>query len=1012
MNLPRLGSAAIALLFAAIGVARGQGYAPAAAAKALRPAAGLHAQLFAHEPDIRQPIFVKFDDRGRLWTIQYLQYPNPAGLKRVRVDRWSRTVYDRVPKPPPHGPRGADRITIVEDRSGDGRADTFTDFVSGLNLCTGVEFGYGGVFVLQVPYLLFYPDADGDDRPDSDPHVLLSGFGMEDAQSFANHLTWGPDGWLYGVNGSTTTCRIRGIEFQQGCWRYHPRSREFELFCEGGGNTYGLTFDEDGNLFYSTNGGPFVHAVQGGYYYKSFGKHGPLHNLFAYHHFAPLQRDQVPGGPPTGGTIYAADALGKSYRGKFIAGNFLGHTVSSWRIEPRGATVAASYERPLLDVGDTWSGPTDLCIAPDGSIFVCDFYDRRTAHPDPDARWDRGNGRIYRISSAELPAELSAARSSPAALDLRKQSSDQLVDLLTHNNRWFATRARVLLAERRDASVAPRLKALAANRDRPRDALQGVWTLHACGELDDPFAMECLSHPYPYVRSWTVRLLGDRKQVSSEVSAALVRLARKEPSAIVRAQLAATAKRLPAETGLAIVTELLDRGIDDADERIAWLLWWAIESKSVSDREEVLAEFGDKALWSRASYRGNLRRLIRRYAAEGTAAGYDACAKLLSLAPANQQGSALAALQLGLDERASGLATIGQGGLFADFAAATGDATPQQRQFKRVSGSLRRFIYGKWKPQPTNAPAWRLALTCGVEEARDLLLQRLADERLPSEAEKQTTLRLAAGFIAKDEAPLLLRFLSPNENATTQLAALDALSRFPSESLSDAVLENYPRFSPPVQTSARRALLSNSASARRLLELVDAGAIKPDTIPVAQLRVLAAFGDPRIDKLVKKHWGRIGSGSTEAKLAAMRRYNNDLRAGGGSAARGKELFKKNCGACHQLFGEGGKIGPDLTQANRKDRAALLANLVDPGAVVKRQYINYILETTGGRVLTGLIAAQDAASVTIVDAEDRRTRVSRGDIATLRESPVSLMPDNALDKLQPQQIRDLFAYLTK
>ena len=315
-----------------------QGFSPAEVETHISAVDGVKIKLFAAEPMVRQAIFVKCDDRGRLWTIQYLQYPNPAGLKRVKVDRWSRTEYDRVPEPPPRGPRGADKITILTDKDGDGRADESKDFVDGLNLATGVEFGNGGVYVLQVPYLLFYPDRNRDDIPDGDPEVLLSGFGMEDAQAMANHLTWGPDGWLYGVNGSTTTCRVRGIEFQQGCWRYHPQTKRFELFCEGGLNCYGLTFDANGELFYSTNGGPFVHAVQGGYFYKSFGKHGPLHNLFAYHYFPPQECDQVPGGPPTGGTIYLGDSLPEKFRGTFVAGNFLGHTVSWWNLQPNGST--------------------------------------------------------------------------------------------------------------------------------------------------------------------------------------------------------------------------------------------------------------------------------------------------------------------------------------------------------------------------------------------------------------------------------------------------------------------------------------------------------------------------------------------------------------------------------------------------------------------------------------------------------------------------------------------------
>jgi hypothetical protein len=159
-------------------------------------AEGFTVRLVAIEPLVRKPVAIDFDDRGRLWVIQYLQYPNPAGLKRVGVDRYSRTVYDRVPEPPPRGPKGADRITILESPDEQGRFTKARDFVAGLNLATGLAFGHGGVFVLQAPYLLFYPDHDGDDVPDGPPEVLLAGFGMEDASSVANSLTWGPDGWL------------------------------------------------------------------------------------------------------------------------------------------------------------------------------------------------------------------------------------------------------------------------------------------------------------------------------------------------------------------------------------------------------------------------------------------------------------------------------------------------------------------------------------------------------------------------------------------------------------------------------------------------------------------------------------------------------------------------------------------------------------------------------------------------------------------------------------------------
>ena len=211
----------------------GQGFSPDEAVKRMTVADGFIVELTAAEPLVRQPVAIDFDDRGRLWALQYLQYPNPAGLQRVKVDRYSRTTYDRVPKPPPHGPKGADRLTILEDSDGDGRVDEAKDFLSDLNLATGFAFGHGGVFVLQTPYLLFYPDRDRDDVPDGDPKVLLTGFGMEDTSSLANSLTWGPDGWLYGTQGTNITANVRGIPFEQGRVAIPPVEQEVRIVQRG-----------------------------------------------------------------------------------------------------------------------------------------------------------------------------------------------------------------------------------------------------------------------------------------------------------------------------------------------------------------------------------------------------------------------------------------------------------------------------------------------------------------------------------------------------------------------------------------------------------------------------------------------------------------------------------------------------------------------------------------------------------------------------------------------------------
>ncbi|QDU18963.1 PVC-type heme-binding CxxCH protein [Urbifossiella limnaea] len=969
------------------------GVPPAEAARRMAPADGLAVRVFAAEPDVRQPIFVRCDDRGRVWTIQYLQYPNPAGLKRVAVDRWSRTVYDRVPEPPPQGPRGADRITICEDTDGDGTADTFKDFVAGLNLCTGVEFGHHGVYVLQAPYLLHYPDRDRDDVPDADPEVLLSGFGMEDAQSLANHLTWGPDGWLYGLNGSTTTCRVRGVEFQQGVWRYHPGTREFELFCEGGGNVFGLTFDDAGNLFYSSNLGLFWHAFQGGYYLKNVGKHGPLHNPYAYGHLSHVAHDAPTGGPTTGGTVYRGDSFPPRFRGRFLAGDFLRHTASSWELKPSGATVTASFRELLLDSRDPWFGATDLCVGPDGAVYVGDFYDRRTAHPDPDADWDRSNGRVYRVQAL-------GAKAAPK-IDLGALRTEELVALLRHPNGWTADRARVLLAGRAGRESWAALRELARDKE-PRLALRGLWALHATGGLDQKFAEELLANPSEHVRAWAVRLLGDRKAVSPRLAERFAELAKSDPSIVVRAQLLCTARRLPSGQALPVVEQALRRGADVGDPVLAWLLWWAVESQAMAAAGRVTAFFAEAENRDRPAVRANLGRLVRRYAADGTAAGYRAAHTLL----AAEKVTLLPDLDRGLAERAVGRPAVGQGGLF-DALAAPGRELPP-RKYDPLASDLADVIRAAWAAAPGDAVRTRLALRAGVADARERVH---ADVSGPNTTRPARLARLAVLEELGDTAclPAVLPHLA-SRDADVQAAALSVVARVGGAEAGTAVVRAYPALPAALKPRARAVLFGRADWAKGFLALIDARTVAAADVPVEQVRLLALLGDAPIDAAVRKHWGRVSPGTPEEKLAEVRRFRNDLRAGPGDAARGKALFAQHCGACHKLFGEGGTVGPDLTTTSRADTAWLLASVVDPGAVVRAPYVPVAVRTDDGVVRTGIVAEQDGASLTLVDAKAERTRVPRERIESVRDLSASLMPEKLLDALTPQERRDLFRYL--
>src|SRR5262245_21432189 len=394
----RCGLASIALLFSQF-VSAG-GLTPEEAVKRMRVADGFEVRLVASEPLIRQPVSMSFDDRGRLWVLQYIQYPTPAGLKPVAVDQFLRTKYDRLPEPPPRGPKGADKLTILIDPDEHGCFRQAKDFVTGLNLASGFCIGHGGVFVVQPPYLLFYADRNRDDVPDSDPEVVLTGFGQEDAHAYANSLQWGPDGWLYGTQGSTVTANIRGIEFQQGIWRYHPVMKEFELFAEGGGNTWGLDFDRHGNSIAGTNfgGNAMLHQVQGGYYIKNFGKHGALHNPHTYGYFDHVPYRGFQGGHVTcGGVLYRGGAFPESFNDVYVAGNLLSNVVNWHVMERKGSSFTARHGGTLLAANDSWFRPIDCLVGPDGAIYVADWYDQRANHVDPVDTWDRTNGRVYKV---------------------------------------------------------------------------------------------------------------------------------------------------------------------------------------------------------------------------------------------------------------------------------------------------------------------------------------------------------------------------------------------------------------------------------------------------------------------------------------------------------------------------------------------------------------------------------------------------------------------------------------
>jgi len=262
--------------------------------------------------------------------------------------------------------------------------------------------------------------------------------------------------------------------------------------------------------------------------------------------------------------------------------------------------------------------------------------------------------------------------------------------------------------------------------------------------------------------------------------------------------------------------------------------------------------------------------------------------------------------------------------------------------------------------------------------------------------------------VCGDDATLL-KLLDKGQPNEVQIAAVTAPRL--SDDVASQVVARFAQLPPPVRQRAADVLLARKDAARALLESVDAGRVPAAMLSVEQVRKVELHHDSQIDALVRKHWGNLKAATPEAKLADVRRLNNDLRAfDNGDRNNGHAIFAKTCATCHRLNGEGNDIGPDLTHANRGDRDYLLVSIVDPSSVVRAEYVSYIIKTTDGQALTGLVAEQSAGSVTLKNANNQRVTVERAKIKEISESPISLMPEGLITSMKPQEVRDLFAYL--
>jgi putative membrane-bound dehydrogenase-like protein len=985
----------------------------------LKLPAGFKATLFAAEPDVQNPIAMTWDARGRLWVAENYTYAERAQKFDLRL---------------------RDRVLIFEDTDGDGRFDTRKVFTDEVQMLTSVEVGRGGVWLMCPPQMIFIPDRNGDDVPDGAPEVVLDGFTVppENYHNFANGLRFGPDGWLYGRCGASSPGEIgapgtpadQRIPMRGTIWRYHPQRKVVEALSGGTTNPWGHDWDEHGELFFiNTVNGHLWHGFAGAHFVRphTIDPNPRTYGLIDQHadhwHFDTAEgwtksrdgkADALGGGHAhVGMMIYQGDNWPAEYRGRLLTWNMHGHRANQEILERQGSGYVGRHGPDFMLAGDPWFRGMEFSYGPDGGVFVLDWSDTGECHESTGVH--RTSGRIYKITYGD-PKRVEIG-------DLAKLSVSELVQLHTHSNEWFSRQSRLELAGRTMTArglgnASELLRGLFKNQGDVVVKLRALWTLYAVGAADEAFLRAQLRHSDEHVRAWAVRLLSDSWPLDTTLSqrpsrgpegregmklqalanelrnpqsemirslgpsadclAELVDLARTDPSGLVRLALASTLQRLPTMAQrLELAGSLAVRKEDASDHNLPMLIWYGLIP--VADADSAgLAKLAAKCELPLT------RKFIARRLAEDIERNPAPLNELLTLTSAKPEVFQSDILD-GVADGLTGWRKAKKPAVWDAFAQKLANAAntalrDRVRDLSVVFGDGRAL--GEVK---------KVALDKDADlNVRKVALQTLIDNRPPD-------LRQLC------EQLLDVRFLNP--------VAARGLATFDDPAIGVKLARAYRQFHPSEQAQLLATLVSRPTFADALLTAVAERRIPRADISPFHARQMRSLNDAVLNKKLAEVWGEFRDSTADKQelIAKWKAQFTPAALTQADKSRGRVIFNTACASCHALYGEGGKIGPDLTGGGRDNLDYLLENIADPSAVVTADFRMSVVNLKDGRVLNALVAGKTERTLTLKTMTETLT-VERGEVGSVQESSLSLMPEGLLEALTPDQARDLIAYL--